>query len=83
MKVRLNGRTLVGPMHDLAIGFVTHLYGLQATAVEWLESPSAKCVLQLSPHDPGEELRLEQALRDHLQLPAFVGEDSSLTERQP
>lgn len=82
MRVRLNSRTLVGPMHSAATAFVSNLYGLQATAIDWVESPSAKCVLELSPHDLGEELRLEQAVRTHLQLPAFAGDDASSSEPQ-
>jgi hypothetical protein len=83
MQIRLNSRTLVGPIHEAAVDFVSNVYGLPTSAIDWVESPSAKCVLDLSPHDLGEELRLEQALRSHLLLPAFTGDDASASEREP
>jgi hypothetical protein len=95
MRIVLNSRTLVGPQHVEAAAFASEWIPGMAVNIEWLESPSARCVLQvdLPPDSPvvirgrvlpvdGRDVRsqLEDDLRDHLNFPPYLGDDPSGTE---
>jgi hypothetical protein len=47
VNVTLNSRTLVGPQHTAAEIFLRDYYPLGLSKVDWVESPSARCVLGL------------------------------------
>ncbi|QJE95138.1 hypothetical protein [Luteolibacter luteus] len=47
MNVILNSRTLVGPQHTAAETFLRDRYPMDLAKIDWLQSPSARCVLEL------------------------------------
>lgn len=47
MNVTLNSRTLVGPQHVAAESFLRDRYPLGLARIDWVQSPSARCVLEL------------------------------------
>ena len=80
MKGILNTRTLVGNDHDRAAEFVSEYLPDVVADIEWMQSPSARCVLDLIPPDSELQIQLELALRDHLGLAVYEGDDASETE---
>ena len=96
MKITLNSRTLVGPQHVQATAFASEWTPEHPVEIDWLESPSARCVLEVDipPDRPvilsgtvqpldGHDARehLEIDLRENLGLPPFQGEDPDGSER--
>ncbi len=81
MKLVLNTRTLVGHDHTSAAEFAREYFDGFSAEIDWMQSPSARCVLELNPEDQELQIQLEQELRAHLGLPSFDGDDDSETER--
>lgn len=96
MKVTLNSRTIVGPQHTQAAAFAGEWVPEEPLEVDWQESPSARCVLdiEIPPDRPfilrgavepvdGHDARshLEIDLRDNLGMPPYCGDDPDGSER--
>lgn len=80
MNITLNTRTLVGHDHDKAADFAAMHFDLVTGGIDWRQSPSARCVLDITPDDQVLRVQFEQELRVHLGLPPYLGDDPSESE---
>ena len=80
VRIVLNSRTLVGNAHARAASFAIEFFPTSFVEIDWMQSPLARCVLDLDPADPELQFQLEQDLRRHLELDPSAGADASETE---
>ena len=81
MKMTLNTRTLVGHEHHAAENFLRRTLESAAVEIEWIQSPSARCVLQIVPEDQVLHMQLEQELRNYIGREPYQGDDASGSEQ--
>ncbi len=97
MKVILNSRTIIGPQHAQAATFFSEWTPFTPVDTEWLESPSARCVLGVEIAEDEQVVlqgtiqsldghnaahHLEIELRENLGLPPYRGDDPDESEFQ-
>ncbi len=70
----------LGGAHHLAAGLAIDYFPDAVPVIEWLQSPSASCVLNLFPPDAGLQNQLEHDLRAHHGLLAYAGDDPADSE---
>ena len=80
MELVLNTRTIVGHDHDRATEFVRDYFPVEGLRIEWMQSPSARCVLELRPPDVGRHMEAERDLRAHLGMTSPDGAEPSGNE---